>query len=199
MRGNCWRRPCIVPSFVPGGGPGGNSRFAHVGSSTGTPHSWGAAPGGRIETGGEQRRWEQEEPEQMCEKQEAWVSGTSWAEGREQDSRRDWWIKMRRTKTKKKQKLDQIDSVELFVCYCSIRATGRWCCMLSGWRWITGKTHNMQQRNGTNRNKQTVTPENKRLPNKVLKVSGRMRATERKYKNKTMRKIHENKIERIRE
>lgn len=98
MCGNCWRRPCIVPSFVPGGGPGGNSRFAHVGSSTGTPHSWGPAPAGRIETGGEQRRWEQKEPEQMCEKEEAWVSETSWAEGREQDSRRDWWIKMRRKK-----------------------------------------------------------------------------------------------------
>lgn len=37
LRGN--GRPGTARSFVPGGGPGGNSRSAHGGSSTGTPHS----------------------------------------------------------------------------------------------------------------------------------------------------------------
>lgn len=52
IRGNGRRRPGTARSFAPGGGPGGNSRSAHVGSSTGTPHSWGPASGGLIETRG---------------------------------------------------------------------------------------------------------------------------------------------------
>lgn len=52
MCGNCWRWPCSVQSFAPGGGPGGYSRSAPVGSSTGIPCSWGSAPGKLVETGG---------------------------------------------------------------------------------------------------------------------------------------------------
>lgn len=52
MCGNCWRWPCSVQSFAPGGGPGGYSRSAPVGSSTGIPCSWGSAPGRLVETGG---------------------------------------------------------------------------------------------------------------------------------------------------
>lgn len=54
-------------SFAPGGGPGGNSRSAHVGSSTGTPHSWGSASGGLKETGGGE--------EEIRQKRKGWGKG----------------------------------------------------------------------------------------------------------------------------
>lgn len=56
MCGNRCRWPGTARSFAPGSGPGGNSRSAHVGSSTGIPYSWGPASGGLIETTGGRKK-----------------------------------------------------------------------------------------------------------------------------------------------